>query len=108
MTDSLHDHQLGWEESTLKPTLERFPERKPAFSTSSDIPLERVYVPETCDADAYMEQIGFPGDYPFTRGVQPTMYRGRLWTMRQYAGYATAEEIQRALPLPARRPGKPG
>ena len=92
MTDSLHDHQHAWEDSTLKPMLDRFPERQPAFSTSSDIPLERVYLPETCDADAYMEQIGFPGDYPFTRGVQPTMYRGRLWTMRQYAGYATAEE----------------
>src|SRR5690606_10543654 len=64
----------------------------PEFTTSSNIPLERVYVPETCDPDEYMAQLGFPGEYPFTRGVQPTMYRGRFWTMRQYAGYASAEE----------------
>jgi methylmalonyl-CoA mutase N-terminal domain/subunit len=92
MTNDLNQHKRDWEQSTLNKVLSKFPERKTAFTTSSGIPLERVYTPDTCDADAYMEQIGFPGEYPFTRGVQPTMYRGRFWTMRQYAGYATAEE----------------
>jgi methylmalonyl-CoA mutase N-terminal domain/subunit len=79
-----------WERETLDPTLKKNPERKPASETSSGIPLERVYGP-----DDPPESLGFPGEYPFTRGVQPTMYRGRLWTMRQYAGYATAEESNR-------------
>jgi len=66
-------------------------ERRPAFTTGSGIPLERVYLPGERES-RYLEQLGFPGEAPFTRGVQPTMYRGRLWTMRQYAGYASAEE----------------
>jgi len=94
MTD-LREARERWEETAVRPTLARFPERKPEFVTSSDIPLERVYTPDdACEADAacYQEQLGFPGEYPYTRGVQPTMYRGRFWTMRQYAGYASAEE----------------
>ncbi|HKZ68966.1 MAG TPA: methylmalonyl-CoA mutase family protein [Anaerolineales bacterium] len=79
-----------WERETLNPTLKKNPERKTHFETASGIPLERVYGP-----DDPTESLGFPGEYPFTRGVQPTMYRGRLWTMRQYAGYATAEESNR-------------
>jgi len=79
-----------WERETLNPTLKKNPERKTHFETASGIPLERVYGP-----DDPTESLGFPGKYPFTRGVQPTMYRGRLWTMRQYAGYATAEESNR-------------
>ncbi len=92
MTDSLQDAKNRWEQTTLKRTLERSPERKPSFQTSSGIELERVYLPPDGDAQTYLDGLGFPGEYPFTRGVQPTMYRGRLWTMRQYAGYATAEE----------------
>ena len=80
-----------WEERTVKPVLERFPERRERFETLSGIPLDRVYTPAEVEVD-YLKDLGFPGEYPFTRGVQPTMYRGRLWTMRQYAGYATAEE----------------
>jgi methylmalonyl-CoA mutase, N-terminal domain len=75
--------------------LAKFPERPERFETSSGIPLERVYLPEDLtdeQAAAYLAAVNLPGDYPYTRGVQPTMYRGRLWTMRQYAGYATAEE----------------
>jgi methylmalonyl-CoA mutase N-terminal domain/subunit len=83
-----------WEIETRQPILKRFPERKPEFSTSSKIPLPALEIPQDPDPD-YMEKLGFPGEYPFTRGVQPTMYRGRLWTMRQYAGYATAEESNR-------------
>jgi methylmalonyl-CoA mutase N-terminal domain/subunit len=79
-----------WEESTIKPILDRFPERREQFETLSGIPLDRAYTPTDVEVD-YLEDLGFPGQYPFTRGVQPTMYRGRLWTMRQYAGYATAE-----------------
>jgi methylmalonyl-CoA mutase, N-terminal domain len=86
------NEQKHWEEEVLAPVLKRFPERKAEFHTSSDIPLPRLLAP----ADTgYSEKLGFPGDYPFTRGVQPSMYRGRFWTMRQYAGYATAEESNR-------------
>jgi len=91
---SLDSELERWEEQTLNPTLKRFPERKEKFHTSSSIPLPRVLAPEDPDPD-YNGKLGFPGEYPFTRGVQPTMYRGRLWTMRQYAGYATAEESNR-------------
>jgi methylmalonyl-CoA mutase N-terminal domain/subunit len=66
-------------------------ERKPKFETLSGIEAKRVYTPEDV-ADHYIERLGFPGEFPFTRGIQPTMYRGRFWTMRQYAGYASAEE----------------
>ncbi|HLB49901.1 MAG TPA: methylmalonyl-CoA mutase family protein [Anaerolineales bacterium] len=79
-----------WERETLSPTLKKNPERKSQFETSSGIPLERAYGP-----DNPPEPPGFPGEYPFTRGVQPTMYRGRFWTMRQYAGYAAADESNR-------------
>jgi len=83
-----------WEEEILGPVLDRYPERRERFETSSGIPVERVYTPADVELD-YAASLGFPGQYPFTRGVQPTMYRGRLWTMRQYAGYATAEESNR-------------
>jgi methylmalonyl-CoA mutase N-terminal domain/subunit len=78
-----------WEEESLRPVIDRFPERKKQFETSSGIPIPRIGLPSL---DNYMEKTGFPGEYPFTRGIQPTMFRGRFWTMRQYAGYATAEE----------------
>ncbi|GEN52148.1 acyl-CoA mutase large subunit family protein [Halobacillus faecis] len=79
-----------WEKDVEK-TTERFPERKEAFHTSSDLPVDRLYTPEQMDED-YIEEIGFPGQYPYTRGIQPTMYRSRYWTMRQYAGFGSAEE----------------
>jgi methylmalonyl-CoA mutase, N-terminal domain len=91
MTAKTSEPRRRWEEDVLAPALKKFPERKSRFSTPSGIPLERAYLPADPDQDD-PERIGFPGEYPFTRGVQPTMYRGRLWTMRQYAGYATAEE----------------
>jgi methylmalonyl-CoA mutase N-terminal domain/subunit len=80
-----------WRAQVLAPNLETLPERKPHFMTSSGIPLEVVHLP-TDPVPDYLERLGFPGEPPFTRGVQPTMYRSRLWTMRQYAGYASAEE----------------
>jgi methylmalonyl-CoA mutase N-terminal domain/subunit len=78
-----------WEESVLSPLTKKFPERKSEFKTPSGNPLPIVSVPEEFDYD---QKLGFPGTFPFTRGIQPNMYRGRLWTMRQYAGYASAEE----------------
>jgi methylmalonyl-CoA mutase N-terminal domain/subunit len=81
--------RADWERDTLQPALKRAPERQAAFHTSSGIPVERVY---TADDAPDAAATGLPGTYPYTRGIQPTMYRGRLWTMRQYAGYATAEE----------------
>lgn len=93
---NLQDEKRRWEEETLKPALKRSPQRKEKFVlTHSDLPLEPIYLPPDDPEETYPEKLGFPGEYPFTRGVQPTMYRGRLWTMRQYAGYATAEESNR-------------
>jgi len=86
----LKKEQKRWEE-TFAPVMKKFPDRKTEFETSSNIPLPRLLTPEDPDLD-YMEKLGFPGEYPFTRGVQPGMYRSRFWTMRQYAGYASAEE----------------
>ncbi|MCF6147922.1 MAG: methylmalonyl-CoA mutase family protein [Candidatus Kuenenia sp.] len=86
-----HPAFVEWKETVLKKTLERFPERQKEFKTDSGFPAERLALPEEID-DKYLLKIGFPGQYPFTRGVQPTMYRGRLWTMRQYAGFSSAEE----------------
>jgi len=81
-----------WEEKILKPTLNKAPERKKRFETHSGIEVKRLYTPADTEKLDYARDIGFPGAFPFTRGIYPTMYRGRLWTMRQYAGYATAEE----------------
>jgi methylmalonyl-CoA mutase N-terminal domain/subunit len=79
----------------LEPMLAKRPERKADFVNTSGIPVKRVCTPlDAADFD-YMKELGLPGEYPFTRGVQPTMYRGRLWTMRQYAGFATAEDTNR-------------
>jgi methylmalonyl-CoA mutase N-terminal domain/subunit len=91
MTDKLSDARRRWEADILQRSLQKCPERKAEFLSPSGIPFERLSLPSGGEAD-YLERIGFPGQYPFTRGVQPTMYRGRFWTMRQYAGYATAEE----------------
>jgi len=91
---TVKDEQKRWEEQTLKPLIQQFPERKPDFFTPSGIPTPTIQTPTNEDPD-YMEQLGFPGEFPYTRGVQPTMYRGRLWTMRQYAGYASSEESNR-------------
>ncbi|MCO6450380.1 MAG: methylmalonyl-CoA mutase family protein [Caldilineales bacterium] len=88
---NLADALSRWEDATLTPTLSRFPERKSQFETSSGIEMERLFLPRDSAAD-YLTSLGFPGEFPFTRGVQPTMYRGRFWTMRQYAGFGTAAE----------------
>lgn len=84
-----------WREKTLASSLKSLPEREKAFNTVSGIPLDVVYSPEDLPDFDYEELLGYPGEPPFTRGVQPTMYRGRFWTMRQYAGFASAEESNR-------------
>ena len=84
-----------WEETTLSKSVSRFPERRELFESTSHIELKRLYTPLDEGEGGYGERLGFPGEYPFTRGVQPTMYRGRFWTMRQYSGFATAEETNR-------------
>ena len=81
-----------WETGKVQKTISKRPERHPDFMTVSGYPVERLYTPLDIKDLDYLEDLGFPGEYPFTRGVQPTMYRGRLWTMRQYAGFGTAVE----------------
>ena len=89
MTDQTQFDQ--WQQKCYDPAIKRFPERKVRFKTSSNIPVPAVVPPEQINPEQY-EELGLPGMYPYTRGVQPTMYRGRLWTMRQYAGFSSAEE----------------
>jgi len=81
-----------WEERTLKPSLARAAERPGPYADSSGAPVERLHTPADTAAMDYVRDLGFPGEFPYTRGVQPTMYRGRLWTMRQYAGFGSATE----------------
>lgn len=82
-------------EAAVAKALTKGPERKENFTTGGGIPLKRTYTPEDVNDVDYSKDLGFPGAYPYTRGVQPTMYRGRFWTMRQYAGFATAEDSNR-------------
>ncbi|HEX4835661.1 MAG TPA: methylmalonyl-CoA mutase family protein [bacterium] len=89
------DHVQRRAKPTRTEELEKVPERSEHFETPSGIPIARVYTPEDTAAVDYERDLGYPGEYPFTRGIYPTMYRGRLWTMRQYAGYAGAEESNR-------------
>ncbi|MEM0301989.1 MAG: methylmalonyl-CoA mutase family protein [Archaeoglobaceae archaeon] len=83
-----------WEERIVIPFINKSPERKKEFKTASGFIVDRLYTPEDVAVE-YESKIGYPGVYPFTRGIYPTMYRGRLWTMRQYAGYGTAEETNK-------------
>jgi len=89
-----HSKYQEWEDKILNKTLEKFPERKKEFKTVGGLELPRVALPKEIDEE-YLDKLGFPGDVPFTRGVQPTMYRSRLWTMRQYAGFSTAAETNK-------------
>ncbi|MGD0779562.1 MAG: methylmalonyl-CoA mutase family protein [Dehalococcoidales bacterium] len=84
-----------WEKEVLKPALKRFPERQPSFELTSGMAVKPVYTAEDLAGIDLEASLGYPGEYPFGRGIQPTMYRGRLWTMRQYSGYASAEESNR-------------
>ncbi len=88
----IKDARRQWEASTLRPHLERQPERKERFSTISDLPIDRLYGPDDLPGFDPSRDLGLPGEYPFTRGIHPTMYRGRLWTMRQFAGFGSATD----------------
>src|SRR6056297_3222594 len=90
--EQISKSKKDWEEKTLDKVLSRFPERQEEFKTGSGEKVKRLYTPEDIKDLDYMEDLGFPGEYPYTRGYQPTMHRGRLWTMRMYAGFATAAE----------------
>ncbi len=94
MSQTLEDARKEWEEKTLTDSLARMAERRFSFSTSSGIDGDRIFLPKYQEED-YLEKLGFPGEFPYTRGIQATMYRGRLWTMRQYAGFASASDTNR-------------
>lgn len=93
MGKTMQDHPKykSWHKNILRKSLDRFPERRARFTNHGGKDICRLALPDQID-DRYLEQLGFPGEYPFTRGVQPTMHRGRFWTMRQYAGFSTAAE----------------
>ena len=81
-----------WEETTLQQAMANMPERRERFITTSSEPVDRLYTPlDIADMD-YVRDLGLPGQYPYTRGIHPTMYRSRPWTMRMFAGFGTAEE----------------
>ncbi|MDY7040444.1 MAG: methylmalonyl-CoA mutase family protein, partial [Chloroflexota bacterium] len=88
----LRDQKEKWAKTTLQKTLDAHPERQETFLTTSSVPVERLHTPLDVGDMDYARDLGFPGEYPFTRGVHPTMHRGRLWTMRMFAGFGTAEE----------------
>jgi len=91
----INNEMKAWEQTTLKRVLDKTAERQAAFTTESGIPVKRLYTPlDLADAD-YNGDLGYPGEYPYTRGVYPTMFRGRLWTMRNYAGFGTAEDTNK-------------
>ncbi len=90
--DDIKSSVENWEKNVVEKSLTKFPERKERFTTGSNAEVNRLYTPIDIEHINYDEDLGLPGEYPFTRGVQSTMYRGRLWTMRQYAGFASAEE----------------
>ena len=90
--ESIEQQTRRWQEQSVDPFLKKSPERKASFETLSGIETQRLYTPAEQAGEPYLEKQGFPGEYPFTRGVQSTMYRGRHWTMRQYAGFASARE----------------
>jgi methylmalonyl-CoA mutase N-terminal domain/subunit len=90
--DEIRNKDKEWEKKVLSDFLAKLPERKKEFATSSGISVDRLFTPLDTEGFDYTTDLGFPGEYPFTRGVYPTMYRARFWTMRQYAGFGTAEE----------------
>ncbi|MFP3985693.1 MAG: methylmalonyl-CoA mutase [Candidatus Bathyarchaeia archaeon] len=93
--NELVKQQEKWEKTTVLNWLQRHPERKKEFHNISEIPIKRLYTPLDTQNLDYLQDLGFPGEYPFTRGVHATMYRGRLWTMRQFSGFGTAEQTNK-------------
>src|SRR5437773_875374 len=84
-----------WEERTPRPALKKSPERLPEFTTLTGVPIRRLYSAEDLEGWSAEEKLGMPGEYPYTRGPYPSMYRGRLWTMRQFSGFGTPRDTNR-------------
>ncbi|MGZ8431195.1 MAG: acyl-CoA mutase large subunit family protein [Candidatus Deferrimicrobiaceae bacterium] len=91
-TATIREHRKRWEQERLRPLLSRSPERLRRFSTVSDEEIPALCTPADLEGFDFLNDLGFPGEYPYTRGVQPSMYRGRLWTMRQFSGFGSAED----------------
>src|SRR3989441_1692629 len=91
----LEKERKRWEETTLRGALASHPERRKEFVTTSSRPVKRLYTPLDLAGKTDRDRLGSPGEFPFTRGIHPTMYRGRLWTMRMFAGYGSAEDTNR-------------
>lgn len=95
-TEKIRAEKNRWIQNVLRPNLKLLPERLPAFTTVSNLPIdELLYAPSDISVLDYSKDLGFPGEYPFTRGTYPSMYRGRIWTMREFAGYGTADETNK-------------
>ncbi|MEW5842700.1 MAG: methylmalonyl-CoA mutase family protein [Bacteroidota bacterium] len=92
LKSKVQDAFSDWEKNVYQKSISKFPERQESFTTQSFTKVEPLYTPVDSGSSEYNEKLGYPGSYPFTRGVQPSMYRGKLWTMRQYAGFGTAKE----------------
>src|SRR2546427_8012465 len=92
---ALEKERKRWEDTTLRDAMESLPERRKEFVTTSSRPLKRLYTPLDLGLKTDEERLGKPGEFPYTRGIHPTMYRGRLWTMRMFAGYGSAEDTNR-------------
>ncbi|HJN92815.1 MAG TPA: methylmalonyl-CoA mutase family protein, partial [Dehalococcoidia bacterium] len=92
--DQIRQAEAAWRDDVYDKARAKSAERRESFSTSS-VDVEPLYTPVSRPEDGYLEAVGFPGQFPYTRGIQPTMYRGRLWTMRQYAGFGTPDETNR-------------
>ena len=95
--DELNRDFERWENETLRDNLRNFPERKRKFQTISSEPVNRIYSPLDLLNNDYLGDIGWPGEFPFTRGIHSSMHRSRLWTMRMFAGFGTAEETNKDL-----------
>jgi methylmalonyl-CoA mutase N-terminal domain/subunit len=91
MNRKLHDAITQWKDACYDKNLQKAPERKKEFTTLSDIPIKPLYTPTDIEETSYIDEIGFPGEFPYTRGVYPTMYRSNFWTMRQFSGFGDAE-----------------
>ncbi|MHA1637893.1 MAG: methylmalonyl-CoA mutase family protein, partial [Candidatus Thorarchaeota archaeon] len=93
--DEISNAKKKWEEGTLAKHQAKHPERRDEYVTTSSKPIQRIYTPLDVPDFDYMKDLGYPSEYPYTRGPQPTMYRGRIWTMRQFAGMGNAEETNK-------------
>src|SRR5438034_1865541 len=91
------EDERRWEDETLIPSLKKSPERKESFTTLSSVPINRLYTYTELSSLDYERELGDPGRYPYTRGIHETMYRGRLWTLRQFSGFGTPEDTNRRL-----------